>query len=175
MMKLSLIAITLSLFIFNAQAQNFNANTTQPKVSPSSSDSAPAPTVKKDNSTTDNDTKAENLPSKQNELSEEMIARGIKTLPPEEVDKMRDDLRDDLRKTTKFDDLKEKINYIEVNNRIDKTLYRRKLEDMGENYNISSRIAERKPKLQINPKSDAQMEKLILERAGVPEDNNNQK
>lgn len=171
MIKTYFISLLLTIWAFGANAQSFDRL-------PDPSKELPQKEVKV-SSTADEKkavpTKTEYSAPEQIDYTAEMAARGIKTLPPEEVDKMRDDLRNDLLKTTKFDDEKERINYLEVNNRIDKTLYRRKLENMGEDYKTSDKIAQRKEKIRINPNNDSQMEKLILERAGVPEDNNNQK
>ena len=103
-------------------------------------------------------------------LAEQIALRGIKTMPTEEEKEvMREGLREDLRQSIKYNDLKENINYLEVNNRLEKTAYRRRLQQMGENYRMSARLAERKRKIQVNPKDEKQMEQYVFERAGVPE------
>ena len=167
MTKLYFTSMIISILALTAHAQTFDSPT--PQQDTTAPQEIHTLSVEKDTPVIEQSVEMDIPLATQNDFSEEIAARGIKTLPPEEVDKMRDNLRDNLRKTTKFDDLKEKINYLEVNNRLDKTFYRRKLQTMGENYETSNNIAKRKRKLQINPKDDTAIKNLILERAGISE------
>lgn len=91
-------------------------------------------------------------------------------LTEEQKEEADENLRNNLRNTTKRDELKTRVEFLETNDYHDEIMLRRKLMKNGEKFKLSSRYAKSKPKANVNPKSDLQMDKYILERAGVAEE-----
>ncbi len=173
MIKLCITTVLFSVLAFSATAQSFKAETIVKKDVPVEEKNVTV--TAKDTVTPSAADAFEGFAVPQKDFSEEIAARGIKMSPSqEELAAAKEDLRTDLRKTVKFNELKEKVNYLEVNDRIDRTNYRRKLQKMGENYELSAKIAARKEGLSVNPKDDAQIERVTFERAGVLDDTKQQ-
>jgi len=87
----------------------------------------------------------------------------------EEKEAIADSLRDDLRDTLKNNEIKERVEYVEDNNYIDRVMYRREMLKQSQDYKVAEHAAASLKKAQVNPKSDKQLNDYILERAGVPE------
>ncbi len=96
--------------------------------------------------------------------------KGIQVeLTEEQKEEADENLRNNLRNTTKRDELKTRVEFLEANDYHDEIMLRRKLMKNGEKFRLSSRAAKAQPKANVNPKSDSQMDEYILERAGVAE------
>lgn len=116
------------------------------------------------------ETKAEKqaVPTEVTEPKEEIQGIPVK-LSEEDKEAADDALRDNLRDTTKQDDLKARVNFLEANDYQDKVMLRRKLMENGESFRVSSYAADSQKKASVNPQNDAQMNEYIFERSGVAE------
>lgn len=94
-------------------------------------------------------------------------------LSPEELAEADSNLRDNLRDTTKNDDLKARIDFLESNNYADKIMFRRKMLKHKYDFNISSRAANSLKKANVNPNDNNDMNKYLFERANVAESSDN--
>lgn len=108
------------------------------------------------------------LPEEETAVKAEV--KGIQVeLTEEQKEEADENLRNNLRNTTKRDELKTRVEFLEANDYHDEIMLRRKLMKNGEKFKLSSRSAKAKPKANVNPKSDSQMDNYLLERAGVAE------
>ncbi|MBR4105887.1 MAG: hypothetical protein IKK52_01120 [Alphaproteobacteria bacterium] len=104
------------------------------------------------------------------ESAPQVETKGIQVeLTEEQKEEADENLRNNLRNTTKRDELKTRVEFLEANDYHDEIMLRRKLMKNGEKFKLSSRSAKAKPKANVNPKSDSQMDNYLLERAGVAE------
>lgn len=104
------------------------------------------------------------------ESAPQVEIKGIQVeLTEEQKEEADENLRNNLRNTTKRDELKTRVEFLEANDYHDEIMLRRKLMKNGEKFKLSSRSAKAKPKANVNPKSDSQMDNYLLERAGVAE------
>jgi len=105
---------------------------------------------------------------------EQTSNKEVKIIVPAKLSKEQlaaedDKLRENLRDTTKNDDRKSRVKFLEVNNYVDKVTLRRNLQKQGIGFKEAEQIAKQLPKPQINPDSNKQMNDYIFERADVKE------
>lgn len=81
--------------------------------------------------------------------------------------KANDNLREELRDTTKNYDIKTRRKYLNVNHHIDKILLRQQLQKQGVDTKVAASAAETLKKPNVDPASNEQMNEYILNRADI--------